>query len=75
MAGRARRQAPLPVAGPKAYWDWLLSQGTRWIYDAPSESGRDAFRDAVLDSLRAAHPMAGTRVIAGAALWQFVAAG
>lgn len=72
VAGHARRQVSLAVAGPEAYWDWLLSHGTRWIYDALPESDRGEFRGAVLHSLRAAHPTAGSRVIAGAELWRLV---
>ncbi|MBO0838203.1 MAG: methyltransferase domain-containing protein, partial [Actinobacteria bacterium] len=67
------RQVALPVSGPEAHWEWLLTHGTRWLYDALGESDRVDFREAVLNSLRRAHPTGGTQIIAGAEFWRFAA--
>lgn len=73
VAGHTLRQVALPVSGPEAHWEWLLSHGTRWLYDALGESDRVDFREAVLNSLRKAHPTGGTQIIAGAEFWRFAA--
>lgn len=67
------RQVALPVSGPEAHWEWLLTHGTRWLYDALGESDRAEFREAVVNSLRKTHPTGGTQIIAGAEFWRFAA--
>lgn len=73
VSGHTAREVALPVSGPEAHWEWLLSHGTRSHYDALDESDREEFREAVLDSLRKAHPTGGTQIIAGAEFWRFAA--
>ncbi|WP_165436189.1 class I SAM-dependent methyltransferase [Amycolatopsis suaedae] len=60
----------LPVDGPRAHWDWLLSHGNRWLYDALGEADRAEFAERVLASLRDAHPTGGRDVIAGAEFYE-----
>jgi ubiquinone/menaquinone biosynthesis C-methylase UbiE len=67
------RQVALPVSGPEAHWEWLLTHGTRWLYDGLGESDRAELREAVLNSLRKTHPTGGTQIIAGAEFWRFAA--
>ncbi len=61
-----------PVDGPEAHWSWLMSHGSRWLFDALAGADRAAFRDEVLRSLREAHPTGGTTVIAGAGFHRVV---
>lgn len=62
----------LPLDGPERHWEWLMSHGTRWLYDALDPDSRAEFRTRVLRSLRNDHPYKGSRLIAGADLYRFV---
>ena len=52
------------VGGPAAYWDWLMSHGNRWMYDALPEPDAEEFHQAVLASFET-HPTRGRSIIAG----------
>lgn len=64
--GRWNTEVSFPVEGPEAHWDWLMSHGSRWLYEALEPADRAEFRDRVLRTLREDHPTGGTRIIAGA---------
>ncbi|WP_232666783.1 class I SAM-dependent methyltransferase [Pseudonocardia sp. TRM90224] len=59
-------EVDLPLDGPDAHWEWLMSHGNRWLHDALGETDRAEFRNRVLRSLDEDHPARGTRLIAGA---------
>ncbi|MFD6952452.1 hypothetical protein A6A08_03695 [Nocardiopsis sp. TSRI0078] len=59
-------EVELPLDGPRAHWDWLLSHGNRWLHDALDEPHRRALERRVLRSLEEHHPTRGHSLIAGA---------
>lgn len=67
---RRDEQAHLPLSGPEQYWDWLLSHGNRWLYDALDSDTREQFRSRVLASLREDHPTGGRTLDAGATFYR-----
>lgn len=54
----------IEVGGPASYWDWLMSHGNRWLYDALPEHDAEEFHQAVLASFET-HPTGGRSIIAG----------
>jgi SAM-dependent methyltransferase len=63
-------EVSLPIEGPSAHWEWLLSHGNRWLYDALAEPDREEFARQVLCSLVREHPAHGTRLVAGATIYR-----
>jgi SAM-dependent methyltransferase len=63
---REARELHLPVAGPFAYWEWLLAHGNRWLYEALPPAERAEFRGRVLRALARRHPTRGRSVDVGA---------
>jgi SAM-dependent methyltransferase len=67
---RESREVRLPLAGPFAFWEWLLDHGNRWLYDALDPADRAVFRRRVLRTVSRSHPTGGHTVDAGAWLYR-----
>jgi SAM-dependent methyltransferase len=67
---RVSREVRLPVAGPFAFWEWLLDHGNRWIFNALDPADQTVFRRRVLRAISRRHPTRGHTVDAGAWLYR-----
>lgn len=74
LTAEAPQMIDLPLPGPDAYWDWLMSHGARWLYDALPEADAAEFKAAVLDSFVQQHPTKGHNLLLGPRFYQMTKA-
>jgi ubiquinone/menaquinone biosynthesis C-methylase UbiE len=75
LADHTTEEVALPISGPEQYWDWFMSQGNRWLYDALDRDSRTEMRGRVINSLVHDHPANGTQLIGGAHFYRLVRLG
>jgi len=61
----------VPLGDPGEHWDWLMSHGNSWLYDALEPGDAEQFRGAVMRSFVTHHPTGGRSIIVAPVFLRF----